>query len=97
MAQIIVTPETLRTKASELRSQNAQLKQQIETLKSYASTLDSQWEGDAHDKFKTEFNKDSVQMTNFYNAIEQYCTKLEEIASKYKSTEATNTSVIHSH
>ena len=49
------------------------------------------------DKFKQEFERDKVQMNNFYNAIEQYCNKLEEIAAKYQQTEARNVNAIRSH
>lgn len=97
MAQFTVSPEELKNRAEELRNQNAQLKQQIEDLISYANALDSQWEGEAHDKFKSEFNRDSVQMTNFYNAIQEYCYRLEEISMKYQKAEIENANLIHSH
>lgn len=90
---ITVNTATLRSKASELRSQNKNFKNQISNLTTQENSLNSMWDGDANTAFHNAFNKDITQMNNFYNAIEKYCTTLEEIAKQYDSTEKANQSI----
>ena len=86
---ITVTTSTLRTKASELRQSNGQLKTQIENLTTEEAALNQMWDGSANDAFHAAFQSDVTQMTNFYNEIEKYAVALEEIASQYETTEQT--------
>lgn len=90
---ITVNTAQLRTKASDLRSQNAQFKAQVDSLNTQESSLNSMWDGDANDAFHAAFQKDITQMNNFYNAIEKYVSSLEEIAKQYDSTEQANQSI----
>jgi WXG100 family type VII secretion target len=90
LAIIQVTASELRTKAGELRDYNSQFKTQVGNLESDEQTLAGMWEGPAKDAFHTAFNNDKTQMDNFYNLMEQYCTTLENIASKYEQAEAAN-------
>ena len=92
---ITVTTATLKAKAEELRTTNSSLKTQIENLQTEEGTLNSMWDGDANDAFHAVFMNDLNQMTQFYNAIENYCTALEQIAAQYDSTEAANQSIIN--
>ncbi|OLR62752.1 hypothetical protein BHF69_08700 [Anaerostipes sp. 992a] len=88
MARTIqVTTGTLKNKASELKSLNAKFKTQIENLKTQENALNGMWDGEANDAFHREFMKDITQMHNFYNAIEQYVAKLNEIAASYEKAE----------
>lgn len=90
---ITVNTTTMRSKASELKSANGQLKTQIGNLTTEEEALNSMWDGDANTAFHNAFQKDIAQMNNFYNAIEKYCSALEEIAGKYDSTEQSNQSI----
>ena len=90
---ITVNTATLRNKASELRTQNRNFKTQIDNLKSQESSLNAMWDGDANTAFHNAFIKDVTQMSNFYNAIEEYVLTLEEIAKQYDSTEQANQSI----
>lgn len=90
---ITVNTATLRSKASELRSQNRNFKTQIGNLQTQESALNAMWDGDANTAFHNAFVKDITQMNNFYNAIEKYATTLEEIAKQYDSTEQANQSI----
>ena len=87
---IQVTTSTITNKASELKQLNSRFKSQVENLKSVEASLNSMWDGEANDAFHNAFTKDSVQMNNFYNAIEQYVAKLNEIARRYDAAEKTN-------
>lgn len=88
--KIIVTTAGLRSKASDLRTKNSSLKTKIDNLQTEESSLNSMWDGDANTAFHTAFSNDIIQMTNFYSAIENYCTALEDIATQYDNTELTN-------
>lgn len=96
MAAFTVTSSELKAKANQLREMNAQFKTQTGNLESQESALVSMWEGQARNAFDTAFKNDKAQMDNFYNLIEQYCTALEAIASKYDMAEAQNVSTAQS-
>jgi WXG100 family type VII secretion target len=87
---ITVTTAELRSKASDLRTKNSSLKTQIGNLQTEESSLNSMWDGDANTAFHTAFTNDITQMNAFYNAIENYCIALENIATQYDNAEATN-------
>lgn len=90
---ITVTTATLTNKAGELRGTNGSLKTQIENLRQEETALSAMWEGDANTAFHTAFTNDVTQMEAFYNAIENYCKALEQIAAQYDSTEAQNQNI----
>ena len=89
---IQVTTATLKNKANELKNLNSKFKSQVENLNSAESSLNGMWEGGAKDAFHKAFSQDITQMHNFYNAIEQYVQKLEQIAAAYEKAEKKNTS-----
>ncbi len=93
MAEFIVTAEEIMNKASELRKINSEYKKAIEELEAEETRLNTMWEGQAHDNFDAAFKRDKVDLDNFYIAIENYCSRLEEIASNYASAEAKNYSI----
>lgn len=93
MAQTIVNSATLKSKASELKNLNNNLKTQISNLTSHESSLNGMWDGDANTAFHNAFQKDVTQMNNFYNAIEKYVSVLQEIAAKYDSAEQSNQNI----
>lgn len=92
MAEIQVTSATLRSKAEELNQLNEQFKNAVSSLTDEENTLRSQFEGEASDAFHSAFSQDTVQMSNFYNAIAQYVQKLIQIAEAYEKAEQANVS-----
>jgi WXG100 family type VII secretion target len=93
MAEILTTSAQLRSKAEELSNINAKFKQQVDQLESTETTLVSMWEGDSKEAFHGAFNNDKVQMHNFYNAIAQYVSALNQIATNYDNAEKANVEV----
>lgn len=89
---IQVTTSTITSKASELKSLNSKFKGYIQNLQTAENSLNSMWDGEANDAFHNAFQRDITQMNNFYNAIEQYVSKLNEIAQQYDKAEKTNLS-----
>ena len=90
MAEFTVTSNQVRAKEGELQNLNSSYKQKIDSLEQIVKGLDGMWEGDAHDAFHAAFEKDKVNLWNFYNAIEKYCQTLLEIAQNYEKAEAKN-------
>lgn len=81
MAMMVrITSAQVRQKASELRDMNTQFKIKAESLSASEEMLAVKWEGDAKVGFRSSFQKDRGNMDNFYKAVEQYCTTLENIA-----------------
>lgn len=95
MAAFTVTASQLRSTAGELRELNGQFKSQVGNLETQENSLASMWEGEAKETFHLAFNSDKTQMDNFYHLIEQYCTTLESIATKYEQAEQQNLSTAH--
>jgi WXG100 family type VII secretion target len=91
--QITANTASIRSKAEELHTKNGNLKKQIDNLVNQENSLNSMWSGDANDEFHKAFNSDITQMNNFYNAIEQYVSKLQEIANKYDAAEKKNAQI----
>ena len=90
MAEFTVTSNQVRAKEGEIQNLNSSYKQKIDSLEQIVKGLDGMWEGDAHDAFHAAFEKDKVNLWNFYNAIEKYCQTLLEIAQNYEKAEAKN-------
>lgn len=93
MAEIKVTSSEMRAKAEELRSLNAQFKTAITDLENLEGNLATMWEGSAQAAFRSAFNSDKIQMSNFYNAIEVYAQRLDEAANSYARAESTNVEI----
>ncbi len=92
-SQFTVTPSSLRQKASDLRSSNRSFTTDLNNLRNQKHALDGMWDGDAKQAFDRAFNHDIQQMQEFYNAVEDYVRKLDEIARNYEQTERRNVSV----
>ncbi len=90
MSDFSVTIDQLRIIKEQLSELNAQFMTQKNQLSETAASLNGMWEGEAKDKFTTEIARDQVQMQNFYNAVAQYVTTLEQIIAKYLEAEARN-------
>jgi len=90
MAEFSVTLEQLRSIKDQLAEQNALFRNQISGLADTANTLNGMWEGEAKDKFMSEFANDQVKMTAFYDAINTYVQALETIIANYVSAENIN-------
>ncbi|OQA24731.1 MAG: hypothetical protein BWY61_01166 [Firmicutes bacterium ADurb.Bin354] len=90
MAEFTVTAEEVRNKAAELRKINAQFHSTVGELEAEQARLSTVWEGEAHDVFDSNFKNKKICMDNFYNAIENYCFKLDEIAVNYANAETRN-------
>ncbi len=88
MAEFRVSAAQLRAKADELSNLNSSYKTNVSELEGCEQNLMGMWDGEAKDRFHTEFNKDKSQMTAFSALIDKYVAALLEIAAKYEKAEA---------
>lgn len=93
MAEIYAVGTELQAKAEELAKLNASFKSQVGDLESQEAALIGMWEGEAKEAFHKAFRSDKIQMDNFYNAIAQYVTVLNNIAAEYNNAEAKNVQI----
>lgn len=89
MADIKITFEEVRTKASEIRTCNTNLNQALEDIKTNISNLDAQWTSDASETIRSKINGMKSKFTTYYDIIEEYAKFLDTTASTYETTEAT--------
>lgn len=93
MSEFMVISTQLRQKAEELRQLNSSFNAAVESLVSSENALTQMWEGEAHDAFHTEFEKDHEQFNVFHEGIEQYIQALLDAAQKYEEAESKNLSI----
>lgn len=91
MAFIYLEASSLSEKANELEALNEHLLIIIENLNDYEANLSSMWEGEAKEAFRSAYQRDAVQMKNFYNAIFLYVAQLRVIIERYRQREMLNT------
>lgn len=96
LAEFTVTSQTVATKAEELDKLNKDMLARASELTALVNSLDSIWEGDAHDAFKTEYEKSKNALANYSAMIAKYSASLSEIASEYAKTEASNVQIAQS-
>lgn len=90
MAELKVTASQLLSKAEELKNLNSTFNSRANALEETETALAGMWDGEAKEAFHKAFISDRTQMKNFYNAIEQYVSVMEQIAAKYSQAEASN-------
>ena len=90
MTDFSVSVQDLRTKVDSLRTLNSEFKSKTDDLSTTEAALNGMWEGEAREAFHRAFDSDITQMSNFYNAIEVYAQRLEEIATRYENAESQN-------
>ena len=90
MAEFNVTISELVSKANTLNELNQTFKGQVGTMIDLEAGLSGMWEGEAKEKFMSEFANDQVKMNTFYDAINAYIQALESIIANYVNAENIN-------
>jgi WXG100 family type VII secretion target len=91
MAEFSVNPQALAAKKEQLQNLNEQLKAKRSELEAANNNLSGMWEGDARNAFEQAVRTDLAKIDEFIRLIQQYCTAMEEIVSKYVAAETRNT------
>ncbi len=87
MAIIQVTPETLNSKASEVRSLRATHDDTMQKLRTLVLALNESWKGEAQDAFVTRFEGMQSTFQNFSEMLESYAKLMDTAARELQSTD----------
>ena len=85
MAVIQVTPETLRQKASDVRSYKGEHDDVINKLRTLVNGLNETFKGEAHDAFVAKFESMQSTFTNFSEMLEGYAKLLDTAATEFET------------
>lgn len=85
MAQILVNPDTLRAKASDVRNYRNQHDEIITRLKALVSGLNETWQGNAQTAFVSSFEGMQSTFTQFSELLEDYAKTMESFANKMET------------
>lgn len=87
MALIQVTPETLRSKASDVRSYKAEHDEVMTKIKNLVNALNEVWKGEAQDAFLAKFQSMQPTFNNFSEMLEGYAKLMDTAANELESTD----------
>ena len=87
MAVIQVTPETLRQKATDVRTYKGEHDDVIAKLKTLVNGLNETWKGEAQDAFLAKFESMQSTFTNFSEMLEGYAKLMDTAATQLENTD----------
>lgn len=87
MAVIQVTPETLRSKASNVRSYRSQHDETMAKLKNLIYGLNEIWKGEAQNAFLAKYESMQPTFTNFSELLEGYAKLMDTAAKELEATD----------
>lgn len=93
MAEIKVTPQQLKDKATDLETYNRKFRAEVEKMVGYEEQLAGMWEGEAQKAFRSAFNTDKGKMEQFAQNIDRYVQALREDAQRYETAENNATNI----
>ena len=87
MAQIRMTPETMRTRAGQTDKQAEQMQTLINTMDKLLQTLKGEWEGDAMKGYEDRYNKIKPALKNAKDLLDEIAHNLRETAKIVEETD----------
>lgn len=86
--QIRMTPETMRTRAGEYRTQSQNVEDVIGKMDTLLENLMSEWEGAASEAYATKFGELRPSFVAAKELIDDIATALEKTAEAVESTDS---------
>ena len=87
MAQLRVTPEQLRSRASEYRAQGEQVEEVITKLDSLINTLESEWEGVSASRYIAQYSDLRPSFVSMQQLITDLASALDQEANKFEAAD----------
>lgn len=87
MALIQVTPETLRSRAANVRSYKSQHDDVMAKIKNLVMSLNEVWKGEAQAAFVSKYEGMQPTFTNFSEMLEGYAKLMDTAANELESTD----------
>ena len=86
--QIRMTPDTMRTRAGEYRTESENVQGVIEKMDSLLETLLTEWEGAASEAYANKFNELRPSFVAAKELIDDIATALDKTAEAVESTDS---------
>jgi WXG100 family type VII secretion target len=87
MANIKVTPDSLRSQASALRKQNETHRQTYGSMDSLVHNLVSEWTGEAQSSFLASFEGNRASFEKFGTDIDAFAKLMDDTANRMEQTD----------
>lgn len=84
---IVVDPEGLVAKSTDLKNKVGSLATQFEVMNNLMKRTESYWLGEAGNYHRDMYNRSVEDNETLVKRIEEYSAKLENIAMNYRSTD----------
>ena len=81
MSQIRMTPETMRQRSSEVRTQGETFQDVINRMQNIINELQTEWEGQASRAFYDQFNRLKPSFNDMRQLIDDIGTQLDATAN----------------
>lgn len=85
--QIRMTPETMRTRATQTDKQAQTVQEVISTMDKLLNTLKTEWEGDAMKGYEDRYNKIKPSFKNAKELLDEIAHNLRETAKIVEETD----------
>lgn len=79
--KIIVTPEEMRSNATNIRTEKANFEQCISSMRTIVNSMSGVFEGEAATAFVSNFESYNAQFTSFGELLESFAQKLDTAAN----------------
>lgn len=87
MATIQVTPETLREKATEIRTLKSEHDEVMNKMTNLIHALNEQWKGEAQTAFVSKYDSMQSTFTNFSEMLDGYAKLIDASANELEMTD----------
>lgn len=85
--QIRMTPDTMRTRASQTDKQSQTMQELIRAMDQLLQTLKGEWEGDAMRGYEDRYNKIKPSLTNAKELLDEIAHNLRATAQIIEETD----------
>jgi WXG100 family type VII secretion target len=85
--KIIVTPEEMRSNATNIRTEKANFEQCISSMRTIVNSMSGVFEGEAATAFVSNFESYNAQFTSFGELLESFAQKLDTAANTMEETD----------
>lgn len=97
MAIIQVTPETLRSEATKVRTYKEEHQSEMSKLRTLILNLNEQWKGEAQDAFVSKYMELQPKFEQFITDLENHALLMEKAATELETTDKALKSTITSY
>lgn len=87
MARIRITPEQVRQVAGQFAQAANQSQEMVTRLTNAVNAMQPEWEGMTSQRFYSDFQQWSTQMTRFVELLNSISTQLNQIADRFAAAD----------